>query len=260
MPSPFPGMDPFIEMSEWTEFHVQMIVEFQRLLSPQVRPKYVARTERRVYLEHLVESQTTFQPDVQIFKSDPPRSQSMSSAGSVVVEIEPKIYAVPLPREERETYLEIRTADSNQVVTVIELLSPTNKRRGSDGFRAYYDKREELLQAGVNLVEIDLLRLGVRPITVEPLAAETDYCALVHRANRRGQAEVYEWTIRNSLPGVRVPLANGDPDVLLPLQRAFVTVYDFNAYELTLRYRDTTLPDIKPGDAEFISQRVASPT
>lgn len=258
MPSPFPGMDPFIETSEWTEFHVQMIVEFQRLLSPQVRPKYVARTERRVYLEHLVESHGTFQPDVQIFKSDRPRSGM--AAGSLAVEIEPKIYAVPLPREERETYLEVRTADSNQVVTVIELLSPTNKRRGSDGFRAYYDKREELLQAGVNLVEIDLLRLGVRPITVEPLAAKTDYCALVHRANRRGQAEVYEWTIRNPLPGVRVPLADGDPDVLLPLQRAFVTVYDFNAYELTLRYRETPLSDMKSGDAEFVSERVASTT
>ena len=259
MPSPFPGMDPFIELSEWTEFHVQMIVEFQRLLSPQVRPKYVARTERRVYLEHLIESPATFQPDVQIFKSEPPRSPGMAG-GSLAVEIEPKIYAVPLPREERETYLEIRTADSNQVVTVIELLSPTNKRRGSDGFRAYYDKREELLQAGVNLVEIDLLRLGVRPITVEPLAAATDYCALVHRANRRGQAEVYEWTIRNSLPGIRVPLADGDPDVLLPLQRALVTVYDFNAYELTLRYREKVLPDMKSSDAEFVSQCVASTT
>ena len=259
MPSPFPGMDPFIEMSEWTEFHVQMIVEFQRLLSPQVRPKYVARTERRVYLEHLVELQSTFQPDVQIFKSEPPRSQGIATS-AVAMEIEPKIYSVPLPREERETYLEIRTADSNQVVTVIELLAPTNKRRGSDGFRAYYNKREELLQAGVNLVEIDLLRLGVRPITVEPLAAETDYCALVHRANRRGQAEVYEWTLRNVLPGIRVPLTGGDPDVLLPLQRAFVTVYDFDAYELTLRYPQTSLPNLKLGDAEFISQCVAPTT
>lgn len=259
MPSPFPGMDPFIETTEWTDFHVQMIVEFQRLLSPQVRPKYVARTERRVYLEHLVELPATFQPDVQIFRSDPPRSQGIS-AGSVTVEIEPKIYAVPLPREEHETFLEIRTAESSQVVTVIELLSPTNKRRGSDGYKAYHNKREELLLAGVNLVEIDLLRLGVRPITVEPLTPETDYCALVHRANRRGQAEVYEWTIRNSLPGIRVPLADGDPDVVLPLQRALVTVYDFNAYELTLRYRETTLPDMKSGDAEFVSQLVGSTT
>lgn len=175
MPSPFPGMDPFIETTEWTDFHVQIIVEFQRLLSPQVSPKYVARTPR-----------------------------------------------------------------------------------AADQGRAFVGKREELLQAGVNLVEIDLLRLGVRPITVEPLATATDYCALVHRANRRGQAEVYEWTIRNSLPGIRVPLANGDPDVLLPLQRALVTVYDFNAYELTLRYPQTSLPHLKPGDVEFISQCIAS--
>jgi hypothetical protein len=255
MPSPFPGMDPFIELTEWAEFHVQMIVEFQRLLSVQVKPKYVARTERRVYLEHLPEERTQYQPDVQVFKTEPPRSGAIAGS-SATLEIEPKLYAIPVPTEEREAFLEIRTVEKNEVVTVIELLSPSNKRRGSDGFRAYYDKREELLRTGVNLVEIDLLRLGVKPLTIEPLDPKTDYCALIHRANRKGQAEVYEWALRNSLPPIRIPLTDGDPDVHLPLQQAFATVYDFNAYELTLKYAEGSLTALKAGDSEFIAQVV----
>lgn len=256
MPSPFPGMDPFIELTEWAEFHVQMIVEFQRLLSPIVRPKYVARTERRVYLEHLPEEQSQYQPDVQIFKTEPPRTGLIAGSSSATLEIEPKLYAIPVPREEREAFLEIRTVESNDVVTVIELLSPSNKRRGSDGFRSYYAKREELLRSSVNLVEVDLLRLGVKPLTVDPLQPTTDYCALIHRANRKAQAEVYEWTLRNPLPKIRIPLADGDPDVLLPLQPAFTTVYDFNAYELTLKYAEGSLAALKAGDSEFISRTV----
>jgi hypothetical protein len=253
-------MDPFIELTEWAEFHVQMIVEFQRLLSPQVRPKYVARTERRVYLEHLQDDRQQFLPDVQIFKSDPEQSGRRPATTAATLEIEPKLYAIPVPSEERETYLEIRTIEDNQVVTVIELLSPGNKRKGSDGYRGDYQKREELLRSPVNLVEIDLLRLGTKPLTIDPLAGTTDYCALVHRANRRAQAEVYEWTLRHSLPTVNIPLTNGDPDVRLPLQQAFTTVYDFNAYELTLKYREWQLKEPKPGDEEWIKQSIPANT
>jgi len=249
-------MDPFIELTEWSEFHVQLIVEFQRLLSPQVRPKYVARTERRVYLEHLQEDRQRYQPDVQVFRTDPERNQ-VGTIATATMDIEPKLYAIPVPSEERETFLEIRTVEDNQVVTVIELLSPANKRKGSDGYRSYYQKREEILRAPVNLVEIDLLRLGLRPLTVNPLETTTDYCALIHRANRQGQAEVYEWTLRHGLPTIEIPLANGDPDVRLPLQQAFTTVYDFNAYELTLKYGQWSLPEPKPGDLELVRQVIS---
>src|ERR1700683_1616500 len=49
MPSPFPGMDPFLETNPiFQELHTQMLAEIQAQLQPQLRPKYVARLERHL--------------------------------------------------------------------------------------------------------------------------------------------------------------------------------------------------------------------
>src|SRR5712664_2721496 len=49
MPSPFPGMDPFLEKNPvFHELHSQFLAEAQRLLQPQLRPKYLAKLERHL--------------------------------------------------------------------------------------------------------------------------------------------------------------------------------------------------------------------
>src|SRR5581483_11448277 len=47
MPSPFPGMDPYLEGDLWTTVHSQFAAEIARQLAPKIAPKYVARTEKR---------------------------------------------------------------------------------------------------------------------------------------------------------------------------------------------------------------------
>src|SRR5258707_8236313 len=47
MPSPFPGMDPFVERNPlFHELHTQILSAAQIQLQPQLRPKYIAKLER----------------------------------------------------------------------------------------------------------------------------------------------------------------------------------------------------------------------
>lgn len=50
MPSPFPGMDPFIESQMWDDFHTEFITAARELLVQQVRPQYVVNIERCVFV------------------------------------------------------------------------------------------------------------------------------------------------------------------------------------------------------------------
>lgn len=48
MPSPFPGMDPYLEGYLWPDGHSALANKIRQSLTPQLRPKYTARLE--VYL------------------------------------------------------------------------------------------------------------------------------------------------------------------------------------------------------------------
>jgi hypothetical protein len=258
MPSPFPGMDPFLEMEEWGDFHHTLMVEFKRLLVPQLAPKYVTVVERRVYLEHVFDELSVFQPDVRISRAEVPHQPALARSQTAnLTTIEPEYYAAPLPEERHEPFLEIRDAEGNEVVTVIELLSPTNKARGSDGHQIYHEKREQFLLSRVNLVEVDLLRSGARPATTRPLPEWVDYCAMVHRGKHRGRIEVYHWKLAERMPSIPVPLANGDPDARLDLQAAFEAVYDASGYQFYLKYRRPLQPPARAQDVGFIQAALA---
>jgi hypothetical protein len=140
------------------------------------------------------------------------------------------------------------------VVTVLETLSPGNKRPGSDGRREYLKKREEILQSQTHLVELDLLRGGQRMPTVRPLPS-ADYCAIVSRSQRRPRADAYVWTIRDPLPTIPIPLNKGDPDVALDLQAVCTTVYDRARYHLSLDYSASLAPPLSEAEREWLNQR-----
>src|SRR4051812_27823855 len=110
MPSPFRGMDPFLEMEEWGDFHHTLMVEFKRQLIPQLVPKYIAVVERRVYLEHVFEELSVFQPDIRITKSAVKADQTVIKPreSAAVSMIEPELFTAPLPEEHHEPFLKIR--------------------------------------------------------------------------------------------------------------------------------------------------------
>jgi hypothetical protein len=183
-----------------------------------------------------------------------PRTGEAASAAATLA---PVPGVVPMPEERRETYLVIRERESRQVVTVIETLSPANKRSGGDGRREYLRKREEVLSSDTHLVELDLLRGGQRLPMLKPLPTG-DYYAIVSRGYRRPRAEVYARTLRDPLPVIPVPLAKGEPDVPLDLKSVFDTVYDRARYGLSLDYTQALVPPLSEEDRKWVGERLAN--
>ena len=129
MPSLFPGMDPYIEGQKWPDFHHNFAVECERALMPGLRPRCVASVEERVYIEHTPETMQSYVvPDVHTVTARP--AEGLGGRGGVAVLAAPVELPMPIPEEVREPYVEIRVRASGEVIAVIEILSPGNKRTG----------------------------------------------------------------------------------------------------------------------------------
>lgn len=236
MPSPFPGMDPYLEGPNlWEGFHANLATEIQSQLNPYLRPKYVATlTPRVVYDEVLIARRPyTIKPDVgvwQVGESGPAYEQTAATIPPA-----PLVGEVAVPEPVREQRIEIRQVETGELVTAVELLSPVNKRRGHDAHRAYLRKRRDLLRTDVNLMEVDLLRIGERPPILTPLPDEP-YFIFLHRGRSKGRVEIWPIPLRQPLPVVPVPLLEPDPDVPLDFNRVMQTIYDRAAYDLVIDY------------------------
>jgi uncharacterized protein DUF4058 len=256
MPSPFPGMDPFIESQAWSDFHGAAIFAMRAVMAPELGPNYFVRGEDRVYLERPLFEPIERIPDIHIAVGK--KRLLRKSGGMATIDAEADLFDIPVSEEHHEHYLVIRDKKDRRVVTVVELLSPANKKPGSRGMEEYYEKRDEVLRSRANLVEIDLLRGGKRPATIQPLAEATDYCVLVHRAQMRPKAKVYQWGLRDPLPTIRIPLAGNDPDYELDLSTLFATVYDTGSYQYSLDYSDKLSPPLRKADVPWVRQITAA--
>lgn len=257
MPSPFPGIDPFIEEQKWVDFHHELIAVMRESLVPRVRPRYEVSVEERVYVEHAPNGHLELiRPDVTVLEREGQEASSESTVATAVA-VAPVVLTLPMPERMREAFLAIRKRETREVVTIVEVLSPGNKRPGSDGRREYLSKREAILQSAAHLVELDLLRQGERLPTIEPLPP-ADYYAFICRGQRRPRAEVYPWTLRYPLPPIPVPLAGDDPDVALDLQSIFNTVYDRAGYDYSLDYRRPIEPPLSDADTAWAQQVLAA--
>jgi Protein of unknown function (DUF4058) len=250
MPSIFPGMDPFLEGYEWDDFHPTMVGAIRAALVPVLKPDYSVRSERRVYVEQPFGDPQFFRPDLTIVRGKGAAKKRPASSHAGIAVIEPVERTLIGPYEVEEKYLVIRKLSSMEVVTIIELLSPANKRIGSEGRVEYLAKRDEVLQSKTNLVEIDLLRGGERLPTREPLP-KGDYYAFVCRAKRRLVVDVYAWPLAHTLPSISIPLSAGDREVSLDLQRVFTSVYDSAGYDYSLDYRVPVVPPLSKIDARW---------
>jgi len=248
--SPFPGIDPYIESGDWEDFHQGFVAELAAALVPRVRPRYIVRKERRIYVEHPgAEDERAIRRDLAVLSGNDTGSEIKTASASAPA-ASPVLVALPAPREQREAFLTIRDQASLEVVTVIELLSPGNKRTGADGRREYLRKREEILSSETHLVELDFLRGGQRLPTVDPLPPG-DFFVFVCRAQRRYKAEVYAWGLRQPLPCIPVPLTAEDPDVQLDLQAVFTATYDRAGYDYSLDYSRTIRPPLHEANADW---------
>ena len=245
MPSPFPGMDPYLERpGKWPGVHTELHVEIKRALLPQLGGKYSADTELTLFLhEPPAHRRVVAEADVGVAITG---SGTPSPGGAAVAEPSTRMRLVPAIVEEKHRHLEIRTAEDDRVVTVIEVLSPTNKRRPEERAR-YLGKRDQFVRAGVHVLQIDLLRGGPRLLPEE--ARAHDYNALLRRADTE-QAEVWLWTLRDRLPTLPVPLLEPDPDAVLDLQAVLDRVYDAGGYA-PHAYRHDPDPPLDAEDAAW---------
>ncbi|MGH7194974.1 MAG: DUF4058 family protein, partial [Candidatus Saccharimonadales bacterium] len=163
--------------------------------------------------------------------------------GEAGAAVSPVTLPLPMLEEEvRETWIEILHLPDRSVVAVLELLSPTNK--SGEGRTEYLAKRRAVLRQGIHLVELDLLVGGDRIAPPFELP-RADYFALVARGDRRGECQVYPWTIRDRLPAISIPLKSGDPDAVVDLQDAFETAFERGGYGHQIDY--TQLPSAPLG-------------
>lgn len=256
MPSPFPGMDPYLEGHEFSGLHGQLIAEMARQLTPLLRPRYVARMQRWFAVdsiegeERLVVGGTTAPqsyPDVAILREG---SSARSGAATAVLSAPLELQTV-MSRRVPQHSLEIRDVARRRLVTVIELLSPSNKRGG--GRQQYLRRRSRFLSSRAHLMEIDLLRRG-RRVPMRQELPVFPYFVFLSRARRRPHTQVWPIPLRSALPMVPVPLLRGDADAVLNLQQALNNVYDQLAYDVSTDYTRSPPVALSAEDAEWAKQ------
>lgn len=256
MPSPFPGMDPYLEDAAlWPDVHHEMISVTREMLNAQLRPKYHVRIEERVYIsdEH-DPGRRLIVPDLRVRDVPGQENELLSSApadAAVGVEVaEPVVVTTLLDEEVRDAFLEVIDTDLRQVVTVIEILSPANKCPGSRGRQAYLQKRQDVLNSPSHLVEIDLLRDG-EALPAREVLPSHHYIVHVSSASQRPRGTVWPILLQQRLPTIAIPLRDGDPDSPLDLRQVLDTVYERAAYDLQIDYRNDPNPPLTGDDAAW---------
>jgi hypothetical protein len=247
--NPFPGMSPYFQ-AKWENVHHWILSAIYRAISEELPSDLMVRVEERA---QVAESEQDYRPDVAIAepwqRGFPPLWTPEDASASRLAITEPTvIYVEP----EKERWLEIRDV-RGRVITVIEVLSPTNKSEG--GWRAYRQKQQDFLAAGINLIEVDLIRGGQHVVAV-PLERFSSPLICVARQfpgyNRR---EIYPCPLREPLPTIRVPLRAGDPDVPLAFQPIIDECYRTGRYWLA-DYRRPLDPPLSDEDSTWVNERL----
>lgn len=260
MPSPFPGMDPYLEEAElWPGFHTNLVVELQRRLNHQMSPKYYADIEVYSSADDTdIEISTRVRPDLSVTEPIGAVPEAEYATAGVAVLTAPLVRAVPLPTRLRS--VRIYHTATRELVTAIEILSPTNKRPWGDGIRDYRRKRELILRSDVHLVELDLLRGGERPgveLVEDPL--DTDYVLVVNRARAKRLSEIWPVALNVALPLIPVPLMAPDPDIVLDMNAIVHAIYDSASYERRIDYQSPVPPPaVRPALAEWVAGVLAA--
>ncbi|WP_019501275.1 DUF4058 family protein [Pseudanabaena sp. PCC 6802] len=246
MRNPFPGMNPYLEQPDlWHQVHNRLIVAIADDLTPKIVPKYRVSIEERVYtsVDNLVIAGIA---DVAV------TNRSFQNSGTATLNLtEPRKVKLPIPEEVTERFLEVRSTQGHKsVVTVIEILSPKNKR-SKEGRFAYESKRHKILSSATHLVEIDLLRLGEAMPLLEVF--DTNYRILVSRSYQRPDADLYAFNLSNPIPAFPIPLDVGEIEPIIDLQRLLNEVYERARFDLAIDYGRSLKPELSSQETEWIA-------
>jgi hypothetical protein len=189
--------------------------------------------EERVYVTPVQPEERIVHPDVAVIGPLEPPNRAGGLAVATAPAIEVRTVTVPLYETVRETYLEVRDAGTEALITSVEIHSPTNKLPGA-GRHEYEAKRGQVFRSWTSLVEIDLLRAG-KPMEMRPSPA-ADYRLLVLAGWEYPRAQLLAFHLRQPIPEVPVPLREGEAPVPLPLGRLLNELYDRARYFRRVRY------------------------
>ena len=257
MPSPFPGMDPFLEDPQiFPDFHGSFVPYLRAALQEALPSPYFASLGERVWIEA---SERPIGPDVTI--THPRKTPSGGAVSLLPPPGSSRIQLFRVPHDERrETFIEIFTGrrESRRLVTSIELLSPTNKTFGP-GRDLYLQKQREILAGQVHLVEIDLLRAGKHSTAVPErliVSGEPyDYHVCVHQYDFFEDYLVYPILLSERLPSVGFPLLPQDQPVTVDLQAVFNRCYDDGQYQREINYqKDAIVPPLSEAKQEWVDE------
>jgi hypothetical protein len=250
-------MNPFLEQADaWEDFHQDFLIRAREALMAQVGSNYLVKVEARLYLHELSAQERRYFGRADVAVSSRTTALASRPASCLAAPVQLQLPAVDV---ERQTFLEIRDRRDRRVITVVELLSPTNKTPGADR-DAYLSKRGEVLAGHTHLVELDLRRGGERPYP--PELPPCDYYAMVSRYEDRPTIGFWPIALRERLPVVPVPLAAPDTHVELDLQTVLDRVYDAAGFGRYI-YDETPEPPLSAADAAwaatFSSSRPLAP-
>jgi hypothetical protein len=248
MKSPFPGMDPYLE-PHWLDVHSSFVVGTRDELNQRLPEDLVARSEERVAVES-DEGDRQIGPHVRVFS--PSTADPEEGHGSVILEAPFKLVVQSDPIIERF----IRIIDeAGQLITVLEFISPTNKR--PPGLDAYRQKRGELLDSNVHIVEIDLVRAGDWRGLMRPERCPTKgislYRVTIRTSGRPRRGYLFPIHLMDPLPEIPIPLRPADPPVKLKLQPLLDRVYQNGRYGRTIGYRQPLDPPLSSDDAARVA-------
>ena len=248
MRNPFPGMNPYLEQPElWHQVHNRLIVVIADAITPQIAPKYRVSIEERVYTS-TEDSLLVGIADVAVSRRDSTSSETTLTAPKL---IEPVKVRVPVPEQVIERFMEVKSTQTGAVVSVIEVLSPKNKR-SKEGREAYKSKRQKILGSATSLVEIDLLRAGnPMPIVGD---AGTGYRILVSRGYCRPDADLYAFGLKDPIPAFPVPLRQEEPEPVVDLQRLLNEVYERARFDLAIDYSQSVKPPLPLEEAGWVTE------
>lgn len=247
MPSPFPGMDPYLESADhWRSFHHNLATYIARYLNPLIAPKYFADVEVHTVLEETgIAMQYSTYPDTAVFDVQPELTSAASTVASVAAPME---RLIDLSEPFKLRTVNVYETSQRRIVTSIEILSPANKI--GEGLRLYRQKRLRMLCSDIHLLELDLLRRGERPGSeLQEPPIDEEYIVLLSRASGANtrRAEIWPVSLTSSLPEVPLPLLPPEADVLLDLQHVVNQVYEDFSFELRIDYEQPVpSPQLRP--------------
>ena len=252
--NPFPGMNPFFEV-HWRDAHTSLITYLRDALQERLPADLVARAEEEVIAASRDGAKTTYRPDARIVEPwalQEPGGATLAAPPPTVLATEPIRVCLD---DDTERWIEVHDT-TGRLITVLELLSPSNKVE-SDDRDDYRRKRRAFINSGVSLVEIDLIRRGpsIFPGAVQAVLRQAAACygVCVFRAAMPAAHEVYPIRFRERLPAIRVPLRPTDADVVLDLQALIDQCHERGRYHL-LNYRLDLDPPFSTEEAGWVDQ------